>query len=215
MSGIKTIAERATELTGRLIALSRRDPMDRRIVDLSSVVSDLVPTIERVLETGVKISMTVSPTPVLVVADPVQLGQVLINLALNARDAMPAGGKLMISVTRIDLNGEREVGTGVLKAGSYARLIVADTGAGIDALTKGRIFEPFFTTKAPDRGTGLGLPTVAGIVTEMGGAIGVDSALGFGATFDVYLPVAAAEVVAAAVPGTATVHRLDDWRRSS
>jgi signal transduction histidine kinase len=214
LAGIKTITERATELTSRLIALSRRESTDRRVVDVSVVVADLLPVLERVLETSIRINVTAAPGPVLVLADPVQLGQILINLALNARDAMPAGGLLTIAVTRVDLDGERQIGSGVLKAGGYARLVVSDTGVGMDAVTRGRIFEPFFTTKAPDRGTGLGLPTVAGIVGEMGGAIGVDSALGFGATFDVYLPVTAGEAPVTA-PAAATVHWLDDWRRLS
>jgi signal transduction histidine kinase len=214
VGGIKTLTDRATELTSRLIALSRREVTDRRVIDLAVVITELLPVLQRVLETSLKITMSAAPSPVLVLADPVQLGQILINLALNARDAMPAGGLLTIAVTRIDLDSERHIGPGVVKAGAYARLVVSDTGAGMDAVTRGRIFEPFFTTKAPDRGTGLGLATVAAIVAEMGGAIGVDSALGFGATFDVYLPVASAEgsVTASA---TATVHRLDDWRRLS
>jgi signal transduction histidine kinase len=211
VAGIKTILERATGLTDRLLSLSRRQRTDRRVVDLSNVVAEQQPVLDRVLEGAIAVTITRAPGPVRVVADPVQIGQILINLALNARDAMADGGRLTISVTSIELDAARHVGATVLAAGRYARLAVSDTGVGMDAATRARIFEPFFTTKAAGRGTGLGLPTVNGIVTEMGGAVGVDSAPGFGATFDLYFPIASSSSVTSAAAGT--IHRLDERRK--
>jgi CheY-like chemotaxis protein len=129
--------------------------------------------------------------------DPSQLEQVLMNLVVNARDAMPDGGTLRVSVDVVEL-GDAAIATGTLPAGAYARLRVADTGTGMDADTMARIFDPFFTTKPEERGTGLGLSTVYGIVRQGGGGVDVASAAGSGTTFSVYLPISSLRASAAA-----------------
>jgi len=141
------------------------------------------------VELAVDVARDVGP----VLADRTQLAQVVLNLAVNGRDAMPGGGRLSIATVRrhLDVTPDPRPAAGALAAGDYAVLSVADTGSGIDQATRGRMFEPFFTTKPVGQGTGLGLSTVYGIVTASGGAIEVDSALGQGAVFRVWLPIAA------------------------
>ncbi len=190
IAGIRDVARRAADLTGHLLAFSRQQAVQARLVNLRDVVADMLPTLGRVLESRIEISFAGVTAPVPILADPVQIEQVVLNLAVNARDAMPDGGRLTICVTAADITEPRHVGTTALQPGRYARLIMSDTGIGMDAATKSRIFEPFFTTKAEGHGTGLGLSTVYGIVTQMGGRIAVDTAPAGGATFDIYLPVA-------------------------
>ncbi|HKT45783.1 MAG TPA: ATP-binding protein [Gaiellaceae bacterium] len=173
-------AERARRLTNQLLAFARRQVLNLEVLDLSAVVSELERMLHRLI--GEDIALVARPTrdPVLVRADRGQLEQVIVNLAINARDAMPDGGTLEIAVTVVD-------------DGAAASLEVRDTGVGMDEPTASRIFEPFFTTKDAE-GTGLGLATVHGIVSQSGGVISVRSSPGAGATFTIVLPIADAGV---------------------
>jgi PAS domain S-box-containing protein len=174
---IRDAADRAAGLTRQLLAFSRRQVLQPRVVDLNVVVAGVERLLARVLGEHVRLTVRPAPTPQWVHADPGQLDQVLINLAVNARDAMPDGGPLEIAVVP-----EAARGTG--------RVVVrvSDRGTGMDATTRTRAFEPFFTTKPVGRGTGLGLATVHGIVEQAGGAAWIDSALGHGTTVSVALP---------------------------
>ncbi|MDB5309790.1 MAG: Blue-light-activated protein [Gemmataceae bacterium] len=173
-------AERATGLVRQLLTFSRRQPARPEVVDLNGVVSDLAGMLRRLLGAQVSIETDLALAPVTVRADRGQLEQVVMNLAVNARDAMPHGGRLRIAVRR----SESAAGTGQW----FAQLAVTDTGHGMTAEVKAKIFEPFFTTKGPDKGTGLGLATVYGIVTQAGGQIRVESSPGAGTTFHIDLP---------------------------
>ena len=201
---IRETAERAAELTRQLMAFSRKQAIESRLVDLNAIVRDTQRMLERTLGAGVKLDADLGPIgPVL--CDPSQLQQVLVNLGVNARDAMPGGGTVTIR-THNAVVGEMFASCHAgLQPGRYVVLQVADTGVGMDAETQARIFEPFFTTKDIGKGTGLGLSTVYGIVKQWGGYIAVESATGHGATFTIYLP--RREVSATPVPGQPE-HRL-------
>ncbi len=173
-------ADRATALTGQLLTFSRRQVLQPRVLEPAAVVSDLTPMLRRLLGDHVTLGAVGPARAVHVRMDRSQLEQVIVNLAVNARDAMPDGGRLTIAVERIDAT--ERVGEAV------ARIVVADTGMGMDEAVRSQIFEPFFTTKLLGAGTGLGLPTVLGIVTEAGGRIGCVSAPGRGSTFQIDLP---------------------------
>jgi PAS domain S-box-containing protein len=183
---IQRAAERAAGLTGRLLAFGRRQILQPSAVSLSSLVTDLVPMLRRVIAEHIEIVAETAPDTGPVLGDRGQLEQVVVNLAVNARDAMPEGGRLTVrtSAERLD---EASAG-GEVPAGAYALLEVTDTGTGMDAATRERIFEPFFTTKGFGYGTGLGLATVYGIVKQMGGLIRVTSDEGRGTRFQIYLP---------------------------
>ena len=192
LSEIRRTAERATALTARLLAFSRRQVVEPRTVNLPDLVSDLMPMLDRVLEDRVKLNFTAYAPAGWILADPVQIEQVVLNLAINARDAMPDGGRVAVHTDTTTFNAPTRVGDAMLEPGSYATLTVTDTGIGIDPETRARMFEPFFTTKEIGHGTGLGLSTVYGIVKQLGGGIAVDSERGRGATFRIYLPLTAA-----------------------
>jgi two-component system cell cycle sensor histidine kinase/response regulator CckA len=160
-------------------------------VDLNALVLDTEKMLARLLSDDVSLELDMSAAPAWVFADPVQVEQILLNLAVNAKDAMPGGGSILISSRTETLAAPRAVGLDTLAPGGYAVLCVRDTGQGIPPELVDRIFEPFFTTKPKDRGTGLGLSTVYGIAKQSGGAVGVESSLGEGATFSVWLPLAA------------------------
>jgi two-component system cell cycle sensor histidine kinase/response regulator CckA len=177
---------RAAELTGQLLAFSRKQVLQPRVLHLNDVVSDYEPMLTRLLGDDVVVHLALDPELAAVKADPGQVGQVVMNLAVNARDAMANGGELTISTRNAELD-EPAAPVG-LEPGAYAVLSVTDTGTGIDAETRERIFEPFFTTKAQGEGTGLGLATVLGVVQQSGGQITVYSEPGQGTTFNVYLP---------------------------
>jgi signal transduction histidine kinase/CheY-like chemotaxis protein len=185
---IEETSGRAAALTQQLLAFSRKQLLRPRVLDLNPLLAGLEPILRRLLGESVALALRPAPGPVAVHADPSQLEQVVLNLAVNARDAMPEGGQVVIETAAVDLDeafARRHQGA---RPGPAIRLAVADTGTGMDEATLARIFEPFFTTKEVGRGTGLGLATVYGIVKQSGGYIRVESAPGRGSRFEVYLP---------------------------
>jgi two-component system, cell cycle sensor histidine kinase and response regulator CckA len=183
-SQVHRAGQRAAALTAQLLAFSRRQMLQPEVLDFGGVVADMEPLIRRLIGEDVTLSVRTEPELWLTLADPNQLGQVLINLAANARDAMPLGGELVIETSNAELDDTGPDSAAL--TGDYVRLAVRDTGQGMDGLTQARIFEPFFTTKAP--GTGLGLAMVYGIVKQSGGEIRVQSQPGVGTTFEILLP---------------------------
>jgi PAS domain S-box-containing protein len=181
-------ADRAAALTRQLLAFGRKQVLEPRIVDLNALVTSVVKMLKRVIGADVALVLHQTPQQVTLSADPSQLEQVLMNLCVNARDAMPQGGELAILTERVSLDEEFGATHPWARPGEYVRLTVSDTGMGMDAATQTHIFEPFFTTKAMGRGTGLGLAVVYGIVKQHGGLIHVYSEPGKGTSFKVYLP---------------------------
>jgi two-component system, cell cycle sensor histidine kinase and response regulator CckA len=190
VDGIRKAADRASNLTRQLLAFSRRQPFSPRALDLNAAVLDAERLLRRILPDDVILSIALSPKPTSIVADPAQIEQVLLNLAFNAKDAMPKGGELRISTASESIDASRAVGLDTLAPGSYAVLCVVDTGTGIAPDILDKIFEPFFTTKPKERGTGLGLSTVYGIARQLGGAVGVTSKPGAGSSFSAWIPCA-------------------------
>ena len=184
--------EQAAELTKKLLAFSRRQVMEMRVVNLNTLVRDFEKVFGRLLGEDILFKSELDPRLRLVQVDPVQMQQVLMNLAMNARDAMPQGGRLTIATRNVTIDAGPDHPD--LTPGDHVLLTVADTGRGIAKATMPRIFEPFFTTKEVGRGTGLGLATVFGIVKQSGGTVVVRSEEGQGTTFEVYLPASAAVV---------------------
>ena len=180
---------RAAALTRQLLAFSRKQLLQPRHIDLNGVVADLGGFLRRLLGEDITITIAVADRPVTVLADVSQIEQVITNLAVNSRDAMPTGGTLTFGTRLIEIaeTGRRSSGLEV-PPGRYAVLEIRDTGTGMDEATRRRIFEPFFTTKGPTKGTGLGLATVYGIVQQSNGCIDVESAVGAGTCFTIYLP---------------------------
>ena len=185
---IKRAADRATDLTRQLLAFGRRQVLERQSLDLNEVVSELDKLLRRLIGTDIELVTVLAPALGCVEADRSQLEQVIVNLALNARDAMPDGGKLVLETQNLTLEGPLLDQSPSLEPGDYVTLSVRDTGVGIDADTQARMFEPFFTTKDVGRGTGLGLSTVYGIVEQSGGRVYVYSEPGLGTTFKIHLP---------------------------
>ncbi len=198
---IRDAAQRAAGLVAQLLTFSRKQVVHPRVLQLNEVVANLARLLKRMIGRAIELTVELDPQPLAVRADPVQMEQVIMNLALNARDAMPDGGRLAILTRSVSLDRPAAHGLPDLPPGLYARLSVMDTGIGMNSATISRIFEPFFTTKEIGRGTGLGLATVYGIVQQCGGALHVESEPGKGATFDVYLPQA--RTAAATQPGLA------------
>jgi CheY-like chemotaxis protein len=213
---IQKAADRATRLTRQLLAFSRKQVLQPVHIDLNEVVHDMEKMLARVIGDDVEIVTHFAPDLGGVQADRGQLEQVLLNLAVNARDAMPDGGVLTIETTNTDVDGYSVADPGVVPAGHYVVLTVADTGTGMDDATRARLFEPFFTTKEVGKGTGLGLATVYGIVKQSGGFITVDSEPDQGAVFRIYLnrlapTEAVAERSAGAAPsGSETILLVED-----
>jgi PAS domain S-box-containing protein len=191
VEGIRKAAGRAANLTRQLLTFSRRQPFSPRPLDLNSLARDTERLLRRLLTEDVALSLSTSDSQAVVVADPVQMEQVLLNLALNARDAMPRGGALIIAIDTRRLDSPLSVGIDTLAPGDYVTIGVADSGLGIEPRLIDRIFEPFFTTKPKELGTGLGLSTAYGIAKQSGGTIGVVSEPGKGSTFTVWIPRAA------------------------
>jgi len=184
---IASAAERASSLTRQLLAFSRKQMLAPRILDLNAIVTENLKMLTRMIGEDIDLVMVPHANLGAIRADSGQIEQVIMNLAVNARDAMPSGGKLTIETTNVTLDEEYARFHAPLRPGDYVMLAISDTGAGMDAETQSHIFEPFFTTKGP-KGTGLGLSTVYGIIKQSGGYIWVYSELGKGTTFKVYLP---------------------------
>ncbi len=204
---IKRAGERAADLTRQMLAFSRQQVLEPKIIDLNDILANLHKMLGRVLGEDIELKLLPARQLGLVMADPGQLEQVIVNLVVNARDAMPQGGKLTIATSNVELDqayAREHLG---VTPGPYVLLGVSDTGVGMDKATQGRIFEPFFTTKEMGKGTGLGLSTVFGIVKQSGGNILVYSEPGLGATFKIYLPQAQSDQAAMPARSAANVTR--------
>jgi signal transduction histidine kinase len=204
LTEIRRAALNAAALTRRLLAFSRRQLLKLDVHDLNELVRKVERTLVRVLGEDVVIAAHLSGDLPHVKLDAMQFEQVLLNLAVNARDAMPTGGRLVIETARVELTDRyRQPGPVRVKPGAYALLSVSDDGCGMDATTRGRVFEPFFTTKEPGRGTGLGLAVSARLAEAMGGGMTADSRPDRGTRFTVVLPYSDREPQQSVVEGVA------------
>jgi two-component system cell cycle sensor histidine kinase/response regulator CckA len=194
---IQMAAEKAVTLTKQLLAFGRTQVLELEVVNLNELISGALPILETIPSNGVQLKMLLAPRPIPVKVDPGKIEQVVMNLAVNAYDAMPEGGLLTIRTSRV--RATKLLGK-LAPFQSCALIEVVDTGCGMDAEIRSHIFEPFFTTKSPGKGTGLGLSIVYGIVKQSGGQIDVESEPGHGSTFAVYLPISDDEMHAASVP---------------
>ena len=198
---IRKAGEQAAALTRQLLAFSRKQLLEPRVLDLNVLVHEMERLLQRVIGESIHIVIDPIRSGARIRADPSQLEQVLLNLGVNARDAMPGDGTLRIATQEKDLSNEEIVERGIdVTPGRYVVLVVSDTGLGMDDETRSRIFEPFFTTKGPGKGTGLGLATVYGIVKQSGGGITVESRPGEGCTFSIFLPATTEELDIAELP---------------
>src|SRR5579862_2728592 len=217
---IRRAAERGGSLTHQLLAFSRRQPFTPRAVKLNTLILNMEKMLSRLIGEDVELITVAAAEPATVRTDPGQLEQVIMNVVVNARDAMPGGGKLIIETDNVEVTPSYSSSNVDLKPGSYVMLAISDTGMGMDSETTAHLFEPFFTTKAPGKGTGLGLATAYGIVKQSAGAISVYSEPGRGTTVRIYLPSAEAKAVEAPAPaavealrGSETILVLEDEAR--
>jgi two-component system, cell cycle sensor histidine kinase and response regulator CckA len=187
---IRKAGERAAALTQQLLAFSRQQVLQPKVLDLNAVVIDIGKMLRRLIGADIELTTRLASQLGSVRADQSQVEQVIVNLVVNARDAMPDGGKLLIETSNVEISETLARSLPFLRPGPHVLLTVADTGVGMDTETQLHIFEPFFTTKGPGRGTGLGLATVYGVVKQSGGVVGIDSQPGRGATFKIFLPQA-------------------------
>ncbi len=187
---IQSCAQRAADLTRYLLSFSRKRMLEMTLTNLNEVLTKFRPIFQRLIPEDIKLEICLDPKTVQVKVDPMQIEQLVMNLAVNARDAMEGGGTLTIETSSIRLHTDPAPGTRGLRPGHYSVLKVRDTGTGMDQKTLARIFEPFFTTKPNGKGTGLGLATVRSIVKQHGGWIDVESHPGHGTVFTIYLPKA-------------------------
>jgi signal transduction histidine kinase len=208
---------RAAGLTRQLLAFSRKQIIEPTLLDLNVVVADIRSMLARLIEEDVTVALDLPQEPALVIADRGQVEQILMNLAVNARDAMPGGGTLTIQIVNADLDERNAATHRTIKPGPHVVLTVTDTGTGMTPEVQARLFEPFFTTKGIGKGTGLGLATVHGIVARIGGSVEVSSTVGKGSSFTVSFPRAAAVEMDVALPpvsrprgGTQTVLVVED-----
>jgi PAS domain S-box-containing protein len=185
---VKKAGDRAAALTRQLLAFGRKQLLQPVSLNLNQVAEGVEKMLRRILGEDIDFIQVLAPDLGVVRADPGQIEQVLMNLVVNARDAMSDGGKLTIETSNVDLDEGDAAHLGAVKSGPYVRLAVTDTGCGMDEQTKAQLFEPFFTTKVKGKGTGLGLSTVYGIIKQSGGSIGVHSKLGLGTTFEIFFP---------------------------
>ena len=214
---IQQAADRATTLTRQLLAFSRKQLLELKVVDVNAIVEDMERLLRPLIGETVELATNLTPEAGHIRADAGQLEQVLMNLVVNAKDAMPSGGKLTIQTQNVVVDENHHRGQTFVRPGQYVTLSVSDTGTGMDKETQSRIFEPFFTTKEKGKGTGLGLSTVYGIVKQSGGYVMVQSEKGHGTTFNIYLPrveastdIHAAPVLRAAEGGSETVLLVED-----
>lgn len=189
---IDSAASRAATLTRQLLSFSRRQQLERTTVNVTDLISNLMSMIRRIIGEDIEISIRSDNNSALISADIAQVEQVLVNLAVNARDAMPGGGRLLLETRQVTLDEQHRLTHPWVKPGKYVQIAVTDTGCGMDEETRMRAFEPFFTTKGPGEGTGLGLSVAYGIIKQHDGFIHLYSETDVGTTFRIYLPVACA-----------------------
>jgi two-component system, cell cycle sensor histidine kinase and response regulator CckA len=214
---IQLAADRATTLTRQLLAFSRKQLLELKVIDVNAIVQDMERLLRPLIGENVEFTTILETAAAHTRADAGQLEQVLMNLVVNAKDAMPEGGKLTIQTQNTVVDENHRRGQQFIRPGRYVTLSVTDTGMGMDRETQSRIFEPFFTTKEKGKGTGLGLSTVYGIVKQTGGYVMVQSEIGRGTTFHIYLPLVeeAAEKHSDSAPdnasgGTETILLVED-----
>jgi CheY-like chemotaxis protein len=207
---IRKAGERSTSLTRQLLAFSRKQMLAPKVLDLNEIVRDTETLLRRLIGENLDLVTVLPPGLGSVTADPGQISQILINLAVNARDAMPDGGKLAIETKNVELDEAFARTHPDAHPGPYVQLQVTDSGLGMTAEVKSRIFEPFFTTKEPGKGTGLGLSVIHGIVQQSGGVIDVESESGVGTTFKIYLPRVEQAASKADAPSSPVPERRDN-----